>query len=152
MGRTKSVSSVPAPKKPSRHVIREKLVILHGVLLISDSSGQNHGKVGYYAASPNTETISLQERRYPGSIPDQALRMSYIKTEATLGSNKMWLKPSVHKNSLMCLIHYSNKNKKVPGEMWLNQVQFFPQAISMMLKTETQMEMNVQVFILNYLL
>lgn len=65
----------------------------------------------------------------------------------------MWLKPSVHKNSLMCLVHYSNKNnKKVPGEMWLNQVQFFHQAISMMLKTETQMEMNVQVFILNALL
>lgn len=93
--------------------------MLCSLLLISDSSGRNNVEVNYYAASPYTKTVSLQERLYPGSIPDQALRTQYIKTEATLGSNKMWLKPPVHKNSLMSLIHYSNKNnKKVPGEMW----------------------------------
>lgn len=46
-------------------------VMLYALSLISDSSGQNHVKVGYYAASPSNSssynTVSLQERLYPVS-------------------------------------------------------------------------------------
>lgn len=46
-------------------------VVLYALLLISDPSGQNYIKVGYYAASPSNSstynTVSLQERLYPVS-------------------------------------------------------------------------------------
>lgn len=120
MERTLSVSSVSVLQKPSRPPIRAKLVMLYALLPISDSPAQNLVTSWLLSASSYTVIIQYhcEEDSTQVPIPDQAFRTRCIRSEAALGSIKMWVKPPVCKNSLMPLIHYSNaNNKKVPGEM-----------------------------------